>query len=200
MELRFPSPADLVALADLAAEGIHDPELMPFYVPWTDVEPAERARSVLQWHWRSWGSWTPESWNLDLAVVEDGVVVGQQGFSTENFPVLREGETGSWLGRRYQGRGIGTEMRSAMVHLVFAGLGAESVTSGAFEDNPASLAVSRKIGYVEDGITRRVRRDQPAVLRRLRLSRAAWEPRRRSDIEIVGLGECLSLFGIAAPD
>jgi RimJ/RimL family protein N-acetyltransferase len=43
--------------------------------------------------------------------------------SGRDFAVLREVHTGSWLGQRYQGQGLGTEMRSAVLHLGFAGLG-----------------------------------------------------------------------------
>jgi len=196
LELRYPSPEELDALADLAADGIHAPDVMPFSVPWSDADPAGRARSVLQWAWRQAGAFTPESWNLSLVTVVDGTVVGTQGLEAGQFPVLREAETGSWLGLRHQWRGIGTEMRQAIVHLAFAGLGAEYVTSSAFEDNPASLGVSRKVGYEPDGVMRQVRRDKPDTLIRLRLPRAGWERRRRGDIEIVGLEPCLSLFGL----
>jgi RimJ/RimL family protein N-acetyltransferase len=66
-----------------------------------------------------------------------------------------------WIGLEYQGQGIGTEMRAAVLYLAFAGLGADYALSGAFTDNPASLAVSRKLGYGEDGVDREVRRDKP---------------------------------------
>jgi RimJ/RimL family protein N-acetyltransferase len=196
LELRYPDDADLNALADLAVDGIHHPDYMPFSTPWTQVEPPERARSVLQWAWRQAGAFAPDSWNLPMATVVDGVVVGTQGIEADRFPVLREVETGSWLGLRYQGLGIGTEMRAAIVHLAFAGLDARDVTSAAFTDNAASLAVSRKNGYAEDGIRREVRYDSAAVLRRLRLTRDAWQACRRDDIEIVGLAPCLPLFGL----
>jgi hypothetical protein len=52
LELRRPSPEELGALAELATEGIHDPEVMPFAVPRPDQPPAETARSVIQ-HRRS---------------------------------------------------------------------------------------------------------------------------------------------------
>jgi hypothetical protein len=39
LELRWPSLDDLHALADLAAAGIHDPEVQPFMVAWTDTSP-----------------------------------------------------------------------------------------------------------------------------------------------------------------
>ena len=38
---------------------------------------------------------------------------------------MRTVGTGSWLGRPYQGRGIGKEMRGAVLALAFDGLGAE---------------------------------------------------------------------------
>ena len=51
LELRIPSYDDLVALAALAYDGVHDENEMPFGVPWTDAPPLERARATMQWHW-----------------------------------------------------------------------------------------------------------------------------------------------------
>lgn len=76
--------------------------------------------------------------------------------------MLREVHTGSWLGRRYQGQGIGTQMRAAVLHLALDGLGAQRAVSAAFEDNPASLGVSRKLGYRDDGIEWHVVRGPPS--------------------------------------
>jgi len=79
LELRWPSPDDLGALAELAALGVHDPKVQPFLVAWTDASPDERARSTLQYHWARWGAWQPTDWTLELVVIRDGVVVGSQG-------------------------------------------------------------------------------------------------------------------------
>ncbi len=180
LELRVPTPEDLEALADLAAEGVHDPAVMPFQVPWTDAEPAERARATIQWQWGSRAGWRPDRWRLGLAVLsgppDARVVVGTQKVAAKDFAVLREVATGSWLGRRFHRRGIGTEMRAAVLHLAFAGLGAEYATSDAFTDNPASFGVSRRLGYQLDGIQRMVVRDRAVTLRRLRLDRGAGRP------------------------
>ena len=54
LELRLPSLEQLAALAELADEGVHDPAAMPFLVPWTDLPPGPRGRSVLQHQWRQW--------------------------------------------------------------------------------------------------------------------------------------------------
>lgn len=120
-------------------------------------------------------AFSPEAWTLDLAVRRDGVIVGVQGVVTTDFVVTRTGSTGSWLGREFQGQGIGTLMRQAMCALLFDHLGATEVTSAAFTDNPASRAVSRKVGYADNG-TDRVRRrpGELAISQRLVLTPEAF--------------------------
>jgi RimJ/RimL family protein N-acetyltransferase len=196
LELRPPTGGDLTELAGLAASGVHDPAEQPFLIPWTDAAPVDRARSTLQYQWSQQAHWEASKWSLDLVVVQDGTVVGTQAISAADFAILREVATGSWLGLAHQGRGIGTEMRAAVLHLAFAGLGARYATSGAFTDNVASQRVSRKLGYVDDGIERQVRRGQPATLLRLRLDRETWQQTRRVPVEISGLEACLAMFGL----
>jgi RimJ/RimL family protein N-acetyltransferase len=195
LTLRYPDDDDAVALADLAAEGIHDPGWMPFSMPWTDVPPPRLQRESLQHIWRTRAEWTPQRWHLPMAVVVGGDIVGVQGMHAEHYPTLRAVSTGSWLGRRYQGKGIGTEMRSAIVHLAFAGLGAEHALTRAFVDNDASIGVTRRLGYEDTGRELVVRRDAPVWMLAFRLSRTRWEQRRRNDIVVVGLDACLELFG-----
>jgi len=198
LDLRWPTLGDLDALGSLAAEGVHDPAVQPFMVPWTDAPAAERARGTLQFHWSQWGSWTPSDWNLNLVVDLDGTIVGSQGIGGRDFAVLGEVHTGSWVGQRYHGRGVGTEMRAAVLHLAFEGLHARYACSAAFEDNAASLAVSRKLGYADDGIEFHVVRGRAVRTRRLRLDRDAWAARRPVPVEINGLEPCLPHFGITA--
>lgn len=196
LALHLPSLDELDELAGLASEGIHDPAVMPFDVPWTDAEPAERARQTVQHQWGTWSAWKPQDWVLNLVVVADETVVGTQGLRAKDFAVVREVSTGSWLGLRHQGQGLGTEMRAAVLHLAFAELGAEYARSGAFLDNPASLAVSRKLGYQPDGLMRQRVRNEAATQQRLRLSWTGWEEHRRIPVEVEGLEPCMPLFGL----
>lgn len=163
LELRVPDIALLDALAAVAADGVHDPAGMPFSFPWTDGTPEERGRSTFQHVLRTVAEWSPEKWTLSLAVLCDGRVVGRQDMVTNDFAVTREGETGSWLGMAHQGKGIGTEMRAAVLHLAFEGLGARAMTTGAMTDNPRSIAVSRKCGYRPDGETVLAVRGRPGL-------------------------------------
>lgn len=196
LELRVADLDDMGQLAGVAASGVHDPAVQPFVAAWTDGSPEQSARNTLQWMWGQWARWSPEQWSLQFVVVADGVVIGTQDVGATRFATLREVGTGSWLGRAHHGRGYGTEMRAAVLELAFEGLGAEYATSEAFADNAASYRVSRKLGYVDDGIERHVIRGEPAVGRRLRLDREAWSAARRVPVTIAGLGSCLAMFGL----
>jgi RimJ/RimL family protein N-acetyltransferase len=196
LELVYPWDEDLAVLAAVPAGEIHDPAVMPFAVPWTDASPEELPRNTLQHYWLGRASWKVQGWDLPLAVRYQGAIVGVQGLRAEDFPIARQVSSGSWLLRRVQGQGIGREMRAAALHLAFAGLQAERALSGAYADNAASLAVSRSLGYVENGEQVDVRRGRPARRINLLLLRSEWERRRRDDMRIEGLEPCLAWFGL----
>ena len=195
LELRWPSMDDLVALAALAAEGVHEEDKMPFYTPWTRGTPMERARNVLRWNWKGWGQWDPDKWSWGAVTVVDGVVVGTQGMQATDYGVCRTVETGSWLGRAHQGQGIGKEMRGAMLHLAFAGLDAETATTGAFSANAASLGVT-PLGYRENGAKHHSVEGRRVRELMFTLDRTTWEQTRREDITLEGVEAARPLFGL----
>ena len=198
LELRLPDEDQLVALATLAGQGVHDPSWMPMS-GWTDQPSPQLERGVLHWHWGQRANWRPEQWSFDVVALVDGEVVGTQGMAARDFSVVRSVETGSWLGRRFQGKGIGKEMRSAMVHLAFDGLGALVATSVFWHDNAPSRGVSASLGYEPNGerwASRRGVRDREEIVQ---LTRERWVRRRRGDITIDGLSDAaLELFGAKA--
>jgi RimJ/RimL family protein N-acetyltransferase len=196
LELRLPTEVELLELAVIAAGGIHPPEEMPFAVAWTDLPSPAFERSLLQYHWGTRAQWHPEKWTLDLAVWDDGRPVGLQGLAASDFATLRTVSTGSWLGRAFQGRGIGKEMRSAVLGLAFDHLGAEVATSGSFVDNPASAAVSRALGYEENGRDRLAPRGSAKELIRYRMTLDQWRAQPRPAIDVSGLERALELFGV----
>jgi RimJ/RimL family protein N-acetyltransferase len=198
LELRLPSTFDEVAdLADTAAAGVHDPDFMPFYVPWTDGTPAERARSVALWYHRAIGRWDAQDWSFPFVAFHEGRAIGVQGLHAKWFAVTREVGSGSWIGQAHQGKGLGTEMRAAVLHLAFAGLGAEYATSGSFVGNHASAAISRRLGYRPDGIRHSVVQDERRAEERWRLTRDDWEAHRRHDVTVDGLDpDVLEMLGL----
>lgn len=193
LELRLPTDAELVELYEVAAAGIHPPEEMPFGVVWTDDLTEE---AFLAYHHSTRETWTPQSWKIDLGTWLDGVLVGVQGIGADGFAERRTIGTGSWLGSRFQGRGVGTEMRTAVVELAFRELGAAAVTSSAFESNAASRGVSEKLGYRLVGRDTMSPRGVPKPHLQLRLERDEWRGAPFA-VEIEGVEPCLPLFGAA---
>ena len=149
--LRSPADDDLFALLEVARAGVHDPDQMPFAVAWTDLAPPDSSRSFLSFYWGCRASWTPEAWQLPLAVVLEDRPIGIQELRATGFPTLRTVGDGVVAGPRLPAPGLGTEMRAAVLALAFDGLGAEVATSGAIEGNVASRRVSEKLGYEPNG-------------------------------------------------
>jgi RimJ/RimL family protein N-acetyltransferase len=200
LELRLPDEDDIVALAEIARGGLHAPDEMPFAVPWTNLESPYFEWSFIRFHWRTRGMWEPEHWGLELAVLLDGRPVGAQGLYAGDFAHRRTVHSGSWLGPEFRRRGIGTEMRAAILALAFDGLGAEVAETEAFADNGGSIGVSRAVGYEENGIGRMAPMGEPRDTVRFRLTRGRWlrvrAERGLPEVEIEGLEPSLPLFGI----
>lgn len=195
LELTGMDDATLVALAEVAVSGIHDPSWSPFYQDWTAFEPDILRRNFLQHHWGVRAEFGPSKWTLDLAVWWDGELVGAQGISTEHYLVTRTGETGSWLGRAHQGKGIGTLMRRAFCAFMFDHLEARTVSSAAFVDNAPSLAVSRKVGYRPNGMAVKVRRGVAADNQQLLLLPTDLH-RGGLELEVTGASGVRELIGL----
>ena len=154
LELRVARDEDIPGLAGAAIRGIHPAERMPFAHPWTDEPPETLRREMARYLWRERAAVAPGTWMLNFAVLDDGVPIGIQDLRAVDFTLLRTVSTGSWLTRSRQGAGLGTEMRAAVLAFAFDHLGAEVAESAAIDWNEASLSVSRKLGYRENGVKR----------------------------------------------
>ncbi len=193
--LRLPTDDDILALIDLAQAGIHPPDEMPFGIAWTDVQSPAFERGFVQHHWSARGGWSPTSWALHLMVELDGRPIGAQTIEAKDFPAHRTIDTGSWLGRAWQGRGVGREMRGAVLAFAFDGLGAQHADTEAFLDNGPSNGVSRSLGYAEDGIGALAPRGVDRPTQRWVMTEALWRARPRPPVRIEGLEACRDLFG-----
>ncbi len=198
LELRPDDDAGLVELAAAAAAGVHNPDRMPFSVPWTDAPAAELGRNTLQFYWRQRAELRPDEWHLNFLVRLDGHVIGTQALSATGFATSREVSSGSWLTRSRHGRGYGTEMRAAVLMLAFDRLGAVAARSGAFSDNLPAQGVSRRLGYPEDGTATTVVRGRRVTEIRYRMD-AADLVRPDWTLRVDGLEPCLPLLGLT-PD
>lgn len=197
LELRLPAEEELPAFMAVANTGIHPPDEMPFGIAWTDAPSPERERASYQWWMSTRAGWSVDDWVLTLGVWEAGAPVGFQDLRGHEFPKYRTVGTGSWLGRSYQGRGVGRLMRQAALALAFDHLGAEVAESEAFLDNPASNRVSTAVGYEPNGYGRLAPRGDARETQRFRLTVDGWRARPRPEVKVEGLAGCLELFGVS---
>ena len=201
LELRYATDELLQALTAFHSEGVIPPGTEPFDgdASFYDESPAAE-RKYLLGEWGARAKTSPEWWHMSFAVIVDGQPVGQQGVTGVDFVRLRTVNSFSFVGLRHQGHGIGKEMRAAALHLAFEGLGALRAESDAFDDNPASQAVSRALGYQPNGTMLAPRPSGASTMSRFLLTRENWEATgRRDDIEVVGLEPCLAVLGLAPP-
>lgn len=200
LTLRYPDDDRAAELMHLAATvGIHDPAYMPFAIPWTRFDPSYLQQQGMQHYWRTRADLTPESWDLPFAVYDGDKLVGLQALGSKSFLVTRSVGTGSWLISTAQGRGVGKEMRAAVLHLAFNELGAERAVTSAWADNAQSLGVTRALGYAHNGHDFEDREGKPVEHLRFILERSSWEARRRGDIDVENLEPCLVALGLAKP-
>jgi RimJ/RimL family protein N-acetyltransferase len=193
--LRLPTDDDIVAMIEVAKAGIHPPDEMPFGVSWTDASSPAFERSFVQHHWDARGGWSPSAWGLHLMVELDGAPIGSQSILADDFATRRTVDTGSWLGRAWQGRGLGREMRGAVLAFAFDGLGAQRAETEAYLDNGPSNGVSRSLGYADDGFGTLAPRGVDRTTQRWLMTVDAWRSRPRPPVTIEGLDPCRELFG-----
>jgi RimJ/RimL family protein N-acetyltransferase len=171
--------------------------------PWPFDDPMslykdspDREWAWLRGVWAGRGKISDSYWRLYFVVVVGDEPVGMQDLIGMSFSTFGTVETFSWLGPDVRGHGLGKEMRQAVLHLAFEGLGAREAESAAFADNHASNRVSEAVGYTPNGVCWETRRGDAAEMRRWRLTRERWSKGRRDDIELVGVADCLPVLGI----
>lgn len=177
-------------LAALPDDLEHDPRSERF----AELDAAaDRRRLLVAEIWKHRGTWSPSSWCLDLAVEVDGEVVGLQALEGDDFPLLRVVDSYSWLAAHVRGRGLATSMRTGVLALAFDHLGAEVAVSSAEPGNAPSLAVSRRLGYADNGLSRSNGPRGPIDLQHVRLTAETWRSSGLS-AEVEGVEACLPWF------
>lgn len=153
VELRLGRDEELMGLALRAQGNILSEANRAFLRPWTSLPEGEFERSFLQFHWAARATVSREDWWLHFLVFPAGqtLPVGTMSIKGVEFARRRSVTTGSWLLREWQGQGIGTAMRRAVLEFAFGDLDAREARSGAHVDNHASIGVSRRLGYRDDG-------------------------------------------------
>ena len=123
------------------------------------------------------------TWRADKPPAETGFslelpgegLIGHCGY----HPSPRGAEIGYWLGEPFWNRGFMSEAVAAVLDWYFDATAAAAVYSGVFSFNRASLAVQKKLGFTETGVSRMhcLARNEEVRHIDTELTRARWDRR-----------------------
>lgn len=196
LELRHLTEADLATLVSIVPPDVEQDPRSTTYAGLDDAR--NRGVVVHQDYWRARGTWTPESWELSFGVFLGDELLGYQGLEGDDFARLRTVDSSSFLVPGARGRGLGKQMRAAVLALAFGSLGARFAITSAWDDNHATLGVSRALGYVDNGVTAHRRGDGAGEMVHLRLARDAWSSSGWPEqVAVSGVEACLPFFGLS---
>lgn len=124
------------------------------------------------------------SWRPDRPAGETGFIIdlpgegpiGHVGFHLDDPGTV----IGYWLAQPFWNRGFMSEAVRAAIDWYFEVTDAPALASGVFHFNKASLAIQRKLGFREVGVSTRLCLARGEEVRHIdtELSRAAWAERR----------------------
>jgi RimJ/RimL family protein N-acetyltransferase len=170
---------------------------MPFVTPWTRFDPPKLEQEALRFHWRSRAETQPDSFRIPLTVFRGGELVGASQVGAGNFAALRWFETGSWLGQRFQGQGVGKQVRRATLTCGFDDLGAMLAATAAWHSNPASLGVTRSLDYTQQGRDRQLHDNAATDLLRFDMTREHLNTIRPNGVTFFGLDPTREFLGLS---
>ena len=125
------------------------------------------------------------TWRSDRPPGETGFILELPGEGLIGHAGLHPDAQGTvigyWLGEPFWNRGIMTEAAAMALDWYFGETDAQTIDSGVFAFNKASLAVQKKLGFTEIGTSRLHCLARAAELEHIdtRLTRDAWMERKR---------------------
>ena len=186
LELRLPRCTDLVTLTPASYHAGPDTRVGVTFTP-SELLTRELARSIAEW--------SVDRWTLIFGAFKaDGRAVGIQCVSAEEFPSSHTFTTPVWVAPSKRGLGYATEMREAVLFLMFNHLRAVTALASPQPDNIASIAISLGLGYASSP---RLGDDATQEATSLYLSRESWLSQSRPEVRVEGISPCLPLFGFS---
>lgn len=193
LELHVMTEADLPTLWELLPDDL---ELNPHATTYAGVDDRANRRAILaQGYWRALGMWSPDDWALPFVVRSAGEVVGVQWLEGPDWRSDHIVDSSSWLVAEARGRGLGKQMRAAVLALAFGPLRAEAAISSAVLANRSSLGVSHALGYRDTH--RSVLEHSRETLQHVRLEGRSWHASGQAHAVVIdAVVPALPYFGI----
>ena len=147
IELRLLEPRHTAALADLTEPNLdHLGEWLPWAGTWSGPDDT---RAFLEGAMAQFG----RNQGFQAGIWAGGRLAGVAGLHAVSW-MNRRTSIGYWLGQDHTGRGIMTRAVAALTDYVFADMGLNRVEIRCASGNEKSLAIPRRLEFVEEGCLR----------------------------------------------
>jgi len=123
------------------------------WMPWAHAEPQPLPAKVELLRTFRGKFDLGEEYVYGIFSADESEVVGGTGLHRRSFEGVLE--IGYWIRASRAGQGLGTEATAAVARVGFEIAGAERIEIRAARENTTSLAIPRKLGFVEEGTLRR---------------------------------------------
>lgn len=105
---------------------------------------------------REWIAFQLQKTEIDNLVIDiDGEVAGGIGIEFRQDIFRKTAVIGYWLGEPFWGKGIMPEALKLMINYCFETFDLVRIQAGVFENNPASMRVLQKAGFVKEGVSKK---------------------------------------------
>ncbi|BCM92688.1 putative ribosomal N-acetyltransferase YdaF [Abditibacteriota bacterium] len=124
----------------------------PSRPPWAygfELRSVEAVRDSIKFTENAWKKKARIKWGLCL---KNGEFVGQ--CELYDFANQVKAEIGYWLGAVHQNQGLMSEAITAVVDYAFGPMGMNRIYAKTATKNTSSIAMLRKVGFVQEGILR----------------------------------------------
>ena len=92
---------------------------------------------------------------LTFGIIYLGQLTGVIGLKLQTDVYRKSAEVGYWIGADYRGQGITTSALALITSYGVNTLGLKRLYAGAFSNNPSSMRVLEKCGYLFEGVARK---------------------------------------------
>lgn len=143
--------------AKSVAENISDLEVTKWLLVVPYPYSVKDAKEFIKRTQKKWKVANINDYSFGIELKEEKRVIGGIGLR-EVDTFQGTGDVGYWLGKKYHGKGYGSEALRAVIDLAFKKLKLRRLEAGVFKENPSSGKLLEKFGFKIEGFKPQSRR------------------------------------------
>lgn len=118
------------------------------WMPWAQDQSLEATEQFVAGSVKSWSSENQRDFPMVIILKDIGKIIGASGFNDFSNPDVPYYDIGYWLETEHTGKGLATELVTALTDYAFSEMQAKRVQIRAQKENIKSRAVAQRCGFL----------------------------------------------------